>query len=132
MPAGTVVVEVQDEPTAAELVVQAATLASRWGCDLTLVHALAVEERFGTDPRLLREVVTAVVEAGQEVLTAAHAEVRRVAPSVRVREVLRLVDSETALAELAGDAAEVVSGSGHRVVTGDRSRFLRARRSVDV
>lgn len=107
VPAGTVVVEVADDAALEDLVTGAARAAVRRSCDLTIVHALAVEERFGTDPALLREVVGAVVEAGQELLATAHEAVRRAAPAVRVREVLRLVDAETALAELADAAAEV-------------------------
>lgn len=107
VPAGTVVVEVHDLPMLDDVLLAAARAASQSRCDLTLVHPLAVEERFGTDPGLLREVIAAVVEAGQEVLADAHAVVRRAAPTVRVREVLRLVDGETAIAELAGTAVAV-------------------------
>ena len=122
MPAGTIVVGVADGPDRDAVLTTAAERARSRRCDVTLVHALAVEERFGADPAVLEEVLTALVEAGQELLAAAREEVRRVAPTVRVREVLRLVDVETALDEVRNAAAEVLLGSDvpRRPVPGHR------------
>lgn len=107
VPAGTVVVELEDDEASWSTLSWAAERAAQGGRDLTLVHALAVEERFGTDPWVLREVVGALVDAGQELLAAARHEARRVAPTLRIREVLRLVDRETAIDALVATAAEV-------------------------
>jgi hypothetical protein len=108
VPAGTIVVEVREDPDSWLVLAWAAARAAERRRDLTLVHALAVEQRFGTDPLLLREVVGALADAGSELLAAARREVRRLAPTVLTREVLRLVDADTALAALRDAAAEVV------------------------
>jgi hypothetical protein len=108
VPEGTIVVEIHDDPSCSVALARAIGLAAGQRRDLTLVHALAVEARFGTDPPVLRVIIAAVVEAGQELLAAAHDEVRRVAPELLVREVLRLVDAAEALADLRAGAAELL------------------------
>ncbi|MEP9363807.1 universal stress protein [Nocardioides sp. CN2-186] len=113
IPSGTIVVGVDSTQAADQALAWAIEEARAEGLALTLVHATgpAVEAWVDVEPIDLREVIDATRGAGRAALDRAGAEVRRTAPEVEVREVLRDAGPHDVLMELARDAAMLVIGS---------------------
>lgn len=129
VPAGTVVVALDATSGAeGEALAWAVAEATRTGCDLTLVHAVGPDgDGWGglgpAEPGMVRDEHLA---EGQAALAAARAEVAALAPTLRVREVLRLAGPRCALMDLAASAAVVVLG-GRESVPGTTRQSSTAR-----
>ncbi|HYF74608.1 MAG TPA: universal stress protein [Nocardioides sp.] len=113
VPGGTIVVGVDQTPAAAEALAWAIQEAVEEETPLTLVHGVGAALSSWVDFQTIdfRDVIDATTATGREVLTAAQAEIDRVAPAVEVHHVLRLTDPQQALLDLSADAAMLVVGS---------------------
>lgn len=115
--AGTIVVGIDGSASSQEALVWAATQAEAEQRPLTLVHAVprttpTLLDTSASDPRQARDL--ALRAKGQEVLDAAQAQVRQLAPGVDVLTECRLEDPREVLIDLSRTAAMLVLGSRGR------------------
>lgn len=114
--AGTIVVGVDGSESSLRALAWAVEQARSEGRSLTLVHAIhavtpAYMDAAAVYPQEARDALRA---DGQQVLSAAHAEVERRAPGLDVHEVMRFEDPRELLLDLSRDAASIVLGSRGR------------------
>jgi nucleotide-binding universal stress UspA family protein len=115
--AGTIVVGVDGSSSSSQALLWAVGQATAERRTLTLLHALpritpASLDPTVSDPREAQELL--FLAGGQEALDRARGDVHRLAPDLKVRDLLRPADPREALIEVSETAAMIVLGSRGR------------------